>query len=475
MSADPFLIRWLDVYGAAAQPQDVTAQAQELAWKYTGDWIDLTFSDGKSLTTDQNDDKGLFGALPTSVQAAACTVTTARRKGPHTAPISWQIVSGGGRAFPPGKEFELKVATRVRISINGFDASWVDQSKSTGECDAGLMALLTAAPIDDVSLVDTIDFDVVHPGEVRWSNGFIPLGNTNLRVPYLQDLVKKCHAANIQVGIGYAIVDRGNDVGELGKAFAAWLGDPQLNDAAQQAAAREKKRAAIAQHGQKILDFFQKQDINIDGITFDFECNSLRMQHKENMALFIQSTARAFAPYNKWVAYDNAPFLGQDGGDTTNTSSMRVQPYALCTGAPNLMARPMCYNGVATPYSALKSTVIVALASASNKGGGLHPSQLQVAIRHWGGTSALKLDDILQRAKEILAPNRVGLVLYPFPFEGRDSRDTRIRAMKTFLDKLLKIDAALNPGLPRGPGQPLQVPKLAPRDPGDSKSEPSSA
>jgi hypothetical protein len=472
MSTAPFLIRWLDVYGTKAQPKPVTAQAHEQAWKHAGDWIDLTFSDGKSLTIDQNDGKGLFAALPTSRRAEKCKVTAARRKGPHTAPVSWQIVSGKDIDFPPGEEHKLRIATRVRLSINGFDASWIDQSKSTGECDPGLMALLSAAPIDDVSLVDTIDFDQARPGEVKWSQGFLPLGSSKLRVPYLQDLIKKCHAANIQVGVGYAIVDRNKDVGALGKAFAAWLSDPQLKDAAAQAEALKKKRAEIAKHGQKILEFFQKNAIDIDGLTFDFECNSLRMEHKDNMALFIQSTARAFAPYNKWVAYDNAPFLGQDGGDTTNTSSMRIQPYALCAHTPNLMARPMCYNGKPTPYDDLKSSVAVALAPPSSKGGGIHPSQLQMAIRHWGATSSLTADEILRRAKEILAPNRVGLVLYPFPFDSRDSRETRIKAMKAFLDKLLKIDAELNPGLPRGPGQPLQVPKFAPRDPGDSKSEP---
>jgi hypothetical protein len=465
MSAAPFLVRWLDVWGAQAERQPVTAQAQELAWKNAGDEIVLTSSDGKSLTTQQNDGEGLFSALPTSQLAAGCTVTAARRKGPHTAPILWPIISGGGGALSPGKEFELKLATRVRISINGYDASWIDQSKSTGECDDGLMALLTAAPIDDVSLVDTIDFDPAHPGEVKWSRGFLPLGNPKLRAPYLRDLIEKCRASDIQVGVGYAIVDRGNAVGYLGKAFAAWLDAPKLKDATQQAEALDKKRADIARHGERILEFFQEQDIDIDGLTFDFECNSLRMPHKDNMALLIQSTARAFAPHNKWVAYDNAPFLERDGGYTTYTSSMRIQPYALCVNTPNLMARPMCYNGEPTSHKDLKSSIAVALAPASNKGGGIHPSQLQMAIRHWGAQSSLALAEILQRAQETLAPNRVGLVLYPFPFDASTTRDNRISAMKAFLEKLLRIDAALNPGLPRRPGQPLQVPKLAPSAP----------
>jgi hypothetical protein len=466
VTADPFLIRWQDVHGNP--PAAVNAQASEQAYGFGGDWLDLAFSDGMKLTTEQNDGKGLFGAQRTSDKADLCTVTGARKVGPHDYPVLWRIVAGG-TPFKAGSEEKLQLSTRLRISLNGFDASFVDQQKQNGRCDPGLMALLKVAPLDDVSLVDTVDFDAANPGEVKWSKGFQPLGSPKWRVPYLKDLIAQCHDFDIQVGVGYAIVDQGQDIGDLGKNFAFWLTDPTNKDKDKEKAQVAARQASITAHGQKILDFFLGQGLHIDGVTFDFECNSLRLDHAANMKLLIQSTAKAFAPYNKWVAYDNKPFLGPDGGDKNDTASMRVQPYNLCAGAPNLIARPMCYNGVQTPFNDVVKSIGVALSQASG-GGMLHPSQLQMAFRHWGGTSSTPRDEILKQCRETLRPNRVGLVLYPIPNKPLASNPNLIDQtdLKTLLKGLKDFDDALNPNEPRRMGQPLQAPKRPKPDPADT-------
>jgi hypothetical protein len=123
----------------------------------------------------------------------------------------------------------------------------------------------------------------------------------------------------------------------------------------------------------------------------------------------------------------------------------------------------MCYNGEALSSAQMQQTIACALRPTTSSGGaGLHPSQLQLAIRHWGGASSLTKDEINKRCREILAPNRIGLVLYPIPIQPdkKNPKKTDLSQVKTFLADLADYDKALNPGDPPGrPGQPLHVPR----------------
>jgi hypothetical protein len=438
---DPFLIRWTDT--------GIAPQASELAYGCKGDWLDLKLSDGMEFTTEQkaSKDPALFGAMPSSSKATLCTVTAARRVGPHDSPIRWRIASGGG-AFGARSEHALGLSTRLRLSINGYGGSWVDQSKASGAVDQTLLSQLKNAPIDDISLVHTIQFDAARPGEVTWSDGLAPNGNTKLREPYLRDLIDRLHAMDIQVRAGYEVVEQGSQHTVLGNAFSKWI-------------LGKDKPPDIKGHIEKMLQFLWGKGLDFDGIGFDLEVNGLLLEHGPNLAKLIRGTAQALAPMNKFVTYDNAPSLASDG-DNKN-KFMTIQPYGLCRDTPNLVARPMCYNGAALSEGDMKKTVATALrATTSNGGAGLHPSQLQLAVRHWGGTSSLTKSDIIKRCNEILQPNRIGLVLYPIPIkpDKKNPNKTDLSAVKTFIADLAEYDKALNPKDPRGrAGQPLQVPR----------------
>jgi hypothetical protein len=149
--------------------------------------------------------------------------------------------------------------------------------------------------------------------------------------------------------------------------FADWLGSASADD--------------IKKYAQSINTFFESRGLDVDGVGYDFEFDQLNTRHRANLALLYQETSRAVAHHNGLVSYANAPFK-EDG--VNSYGFMQVQPFALAATAPNLLARPMCFDAVnSTSLADIQSSIACALrdpADPTKKGGaGLHPSQVQFA------------------------------------------------------------------------------------------------
>ena len=120
--------------------------------------------------------------------------------------------------------------------------------------------------------------------------------------------------------------------------------------------------------------------------------------------------------------------------------------YALASGAANLIARPMCYNGVVTPRARIEASIDCALRPTGSGGGGLSPSQFQAAI----DVSRTSEASVKSMCKDLFRKKLVGVTIFTLPGGGQQA----------FLGKLGAFEAELNPGVsaPGQSGQPLQVP-----------------
>jgi hypothetical protein len=232
--------------------------------------------------------------------------------------------------------------------------------------------------------------------------------------------------------VGYALDEGAGGVTTLGADFRDWL--------------KNASAAQLAAHAQAIVDFFKSRSLDIDGIDFDLEINLLGAKHATNIAVLYRETAKAMVAFRSEasVSYDNADFQTSDGSGALPW--FKAQPYSLAASAPNMIARPMHNLNGRADKTRIANSIAVALRKGSG-GGGLHPSQLQFFV-DIGHTPAASVETI---CKDVLLPNRVGLVMYNF---GIKSLSSLVAAARTF-------DAALNPGMPApgaAGGQPFQVP-----------------
>jgi hypothetical protein len=427
--AAPFLVRLED--------PGIDPQASESAFDWSGNRVEFAFHSSPPRIREQQDGGGLFSIASNGEPWA--TVTAVRRTGPSRQPVRWRMASGSGAVLTPGVEQKVGLSTRLRMSLWTFNAPFIEKlNGSNVVLDQPLLKLLHASRVDDLSLVYTITFDKSNPSQPRWADAFLPGGFSNLREPYLRALIKALHAIDVQVIVGYEIVEKDKDRTDLGDSFTGWLasGSPQQ----------------IEDYANSIEAFFADRGLGIDGIGFDFEINSLGSKQADNLALLYQKTSEAMAHRNGIVSYANAPF--QEDGVTT-LAFMKVQPFALARRAPNILARPMCFGSKrSASFRDVESSIACAL-RRSKKGGELHPSQVQFAL--WA--DRIGVSEMERWCRDLLRPNRIGLMLYNLP----PARG----AAQTFLQNCVKFDRALNPGEapPGRDGQPLHVPRFGPLPP----------
>lgn len=441
-SPAPFIVRLED--------PGVTPQASEAAYGFRQNVVDVDGDGSNGPMVLQAD--GDFKMPSNGVGHAV--VTQVERHGPHLHPVAFSLVSGGNAPLVPGITQTVQLATRLRFSLFDFVPSFIDRltfaknGQVTGVAlNKTLLNLFHAARFDDYSLVKTITFD----GERTGSNGkptgdakppvwgdYAPFGQRSemVRTDYLQKLTDEMHSHGEQVIVGYEMVEDGPTSTPVGQRFLNWL--------------KGASSAQIAAHAQAIAQFFSSRNILIDGIGFDIELNGFGSAHGQQLGVLLAATANALSSRNGVVYYDNAPFQVGDGqGNIADT--MKPLRFSLAAGAPNVVARPMCYDGKGniTPKPGLEASIACALRPATDRnGGGLHPSQTQFSL-NWARVGNLGMLDL---CSSVFRPNRVGVTLYTMP--GSDQ--------PRFLQGCVAWEAALNPGqsAPGNSGQPLQVPLL---------------
>jgi hypothetical protein len=348
-----------------------------------------------------------------------------------------------------GEQATASPPMRLRLSLFDMNPSFATDKRFSGgklvglNMDTALLDQFRDARIDDYSIVNTIVFGGASPNNdaspPAWS--FLPLGDSNLRVPYLTQLCTEMHNRNAQVLVGYAVVEKGSVAKPANAPFLAWL--------------RTASTAQVTQHAQDIVDFFTRKGIDIDGIGFDFELNGLGSAHGANLKTLFSATAAALDAYkatgtnvyNKGtiVYYDTGPFQPNDGQGST--ANLVVLNYAMANAATNVIARPMCYNGSVTPTHTISDSIDCALRAVSIGGGGLTGGNLQMAI----DVSRTSDTNVKNMCSTLFRPKGVGMTIYTMPL-GRTAQSRLLTRAKDF-------EAALNAGAsaPGTSGQPAQI------------------
>ena len=386
--------------------------------------VEVVFASGQTQFI-RPDESGLVYASSAFFEpgATAACVTT---QGPHHRPLRWRMDRGRGVVIPDGETARIDLSTRIRLSLWAFNLPFMN---ARGEPDAELLNLAAKAHIDDVTVVYGILWNERRvPHGVRWMSGS-PAESQWKRVALA------LNKRGIQFHLGYTI----GDFGTYTKTFSNWLdsaSDQQIQD-----------------HAKSIVEFVDRSSIPIDGLSFDLELNPLgrKPNHERNLALLYRTVSGMMAERDGVVSYATGPFTHRDQAQMPHT---RVQPYSLVRDTPNLIARPMCYDGKdAFPHAMVSKSVDFALRRrADNDGEGIHPGQLQMGL--WT-TEAGKEVSMEKYCRELLAPNRVGLIVYRLATDPKKKS-----AAKELLQQCREFNAWLNPGKTGIdiPAQPLQVP-----------------
>jgi len=361
----------------------------------------------------------------------------------------------------PDTTVDLKLSTRVRLSVWVFYPPFMKGliKQDDASLDEGLLDKFAASRIDDLSLVSTIGWDesgwdvavkqdkvADFAPRVTWRD-FAPGGVTGRAAKYLKRLVDALHARGRQVQAGWASVDKGTSSGTYNRKWTSFL--------KQASAAQIDALAADA------VDFFYRQGIEVDGIGYDFEVNSLGADQAVNLARLYERTAAAIRGrrLDGFVTYANAPFATDGKGQL---GFMNVQPYRLARDVPNLFPRPMCFDEhTASPATIRTSVACVLRKATDNDGGGLHPSQIQFGLF---ARELEKSNQFTALLDDSFRPNRIGVILYQFPqpiIKDQIHNIVDNAPIEKFFTDAAAWDALLNPGEagPDTDGQPLQVPR----------------
>lgn len=334
-----------------------------------------------------------------------------------------------------------KAGKRLRLSILDFNASFAKLTGGVMGVDDALLDIFKTSRIDDYTLVNTVFFDgqsASHDAKPPTWRGIAPLSRSSETdiLGYLRALIAGMHKRGQQVIVSYTLDEGPGGSRPPGQGFNAWL-----------AAATT---AQVTAHAKQIVDFFvATHKLEIDGIDFDLEIVGLgkNPNHAPNLKTLYVETAKALAVARPGasVSYDNATFQGSDGKPAL--SWFEVQPYAIATGAPNLIARPMHNLGAKADAAQIQKSIDIAM-----KVPGFTPSKLQIIFSFFDIGKA----KTIQILKSTLAPAQVGYVLYNMGARSKDAASlTSFAADCVDYDKALNGPAAAEPGKK---GAPLQAP-----------------
>lgn len=435
---DRFMVRWID------EPA-ITPAAQEEAHNWTDDRVVIHPNASPAVSTTDTDADGVF-FLPRGPSTKA-RLEEVVKTGPHRTAVTWRVPQG--IELLPGKVADLPVSTRLRMSAWVFHSPFVKRISGDDDIilDEESVAAMGESCLDDLSIVSTIGWvEGSNPPKVGWRD-HRPGGSEKRSAKYLAKVVNALHAHGIQVQAGWSSVDLKTGSSPYNRAWTKFLATATPGD--------------IQTLAESALQFFASRGIDIDGIGFDFEINSLGVPQAANLALLYQKTAEVFRDHKRdaFVTYANAPF-DQDGQG--KPGFMNVQPFALARDVPNLFARPMCFDEHTISAGEIRKGVACAVRQASsNSGGGLHPAQAQFGLFARELDNAKEFESLVT---DTLRPNRIGLMLYQLPkFRVINSKKGIFdrTPVLNYLADCRKWNDLLNPdeALPRTEGQPLQVPR----------------
>ena len=440
----------------------VTSAASEQTRGWHGNEVLMEFANGAQRGAMVRSDGTAVIVNP--VLDSAPAKLRVRRLGPHAMPCEWIATAPDLAKLVPGGTLDVTIRARLRHSawlaisslFSGASTPVSDTEPTVTVNTATLDAL--SAHLDDLSALETItvgDPSASDPRkQVAWHGGYVksfqPLPNAGAphakRDPEYRDrgcvafskaVIAAAHARGLQVLAGYEIVGTGKVNTAEGERFKAWI--------------HKASPADVRAHADAIYQFlWVDRGLDFDGIGFDLEIAGLSPP-VENMRVLIHRMAELLAPDNRIVTYATATFT-TDGQTAQEASHLRTQPFWLARDAPNIIARPMGYDG-GEGYHA--QSIACALDEVK-----LHPSQYQMGIKliqspQPGLSGHLADAEVAKRCTAIYAPNRIGLI--GFALQGGQNFNAPAAAKPIGVQSFFPH---LNPGLTRTAtaGQPLQCP-----------------
>ncbi len=428
-----------------------------------------------------------------------------QHKGPHTWPIVYRATPSAA-TIKAGDSVTVTLKERHRISA-WAEATSLVRKVAGGQADMrsddsfgdrkrrnyyqlpGWLDDL--AGLDDVSVVSTVFFNSAGD-DIDWARNLLQdtddswdpnsddakanpdspankLGASNLarhvdfnmvRLRFMRELIEACHARRIQVFAGF-YVDSGNgnaasiDHSARMMKFVRGTADP------------------VVMAG-KLAAFFARNELEVDGVWFDFEVDKLNPRPRGATAFttddrprieaWVRAVADEFGKRGRYVAFAAAP---DRNGQMQNHFFSHPADLAQY---PNVLCRPMSYDSrpktvgdvtVLCDSTKAGSAFVTPVQPADRVGiakrclgfYGLHPAQLQIAVGHCSNESSGEVRGKLGPGATEARALRIGLIHWNLG--GPD--DAREYAT---------CDANLNgpDPIPRGTlGQPIQGPLNAER------------
>ncbi len=427
------------------EPGEVYAQATERVRKWNATEVELVLEGGKAYAA-MCDPDGVAPVLGVPLDATVQEVRV-RRRGPCAIPIPWVVKTQPPAAnFKPGAEVSVEISARLRNSVWTSGSGMFDDK---GGLRSDVIDDL-AGTVDDLSMLETFFMKVDKP-EVGFDPRFLKGKPAEAdKAALCKQVIDACHAKGIQLLCGYEGVAEGGKNSAQAEAFKEFL---------KKATIRDIEDHARAIHHKIFVDL----KLDFDGIGFDIETVGVNTMDQQFEALY-GTLAQLLAKDNRILTYASATFA-KDGETSHEAAHMRSQRYSLAKLAPNIIARPMGYDGghvynEQTKKGLHKEGIDCALGDV-----GLHPSQFQMGVKlvgfllsggrqKVGISSPWDAATVQKRCDDLYRPNRIGLISFAIGGPSEPSSAQMRTSIKSF-------DPKLNP---RGPkagtvGSPLQCPR----------------
>ncbi len=424
---------------------EVYAQATERARGWNETEVELVTSAGKSFC-GMCDPSGVAPILGIPGDAKVTEVRV-RRRGPCAIPIPWVVTAQpASDTYLPGAEVSVEISARLRNSVWTSGSGMFDD---TGGLRSDVISDLAGA-VDDLSMLETFFMKVTGP-EVGFDPRFLKGKPAEAdKAALCKTVIDACHAAGLQLLCGYEGVAEGGKNSAQAEAFKEFLKKATIKQIEDHAAAIHHK-------------IFDELGLDFDGIGFDIETVGVNTMDEQFEALY-GTLAKLLARNNRILTYASATFA-KDGETSHEAAHMRSQRYGLAKLAPNIIARPMGYDGGHVYNETTKKGLHKEGIDCALRDVGLHPSQFQMGVKLVGfllsgGRSKVGISSPFdgptarKRIDDLYRPNRIGMISFAIGGPSEPSSSQMRADIKTF-------DPKLNPSGPKAGavGSPLQGPR----------------
>ena len=252
----------------------------------------------------------------------------------------------------------------------------------------------------------------------------------------IRRLVEICHQEGVRVFAGYEVIPSNNKGGFLQFFRAADNGQGKINPALIEAHVEALDRMLFVDSDTRV-DF--------DGIGFDIEIAETGPENVSFFTTFYRAMAKRLAARAKQLAYvayqfsspTTGPRVKRGGPPVPAVRNMMSQQFDIAAGHPNMIVRPLLYDGVqlvtSSPKDVRTDIADAVIRHATNVG--LKPAQIQIGFKTRlvgskpdpGRVSEKDVEDFIRLT---LKQHRVGVI--PFFLKSRADQPDAAKQFSAF-------------------------------------------